>query len=286
MVKTMAREYELKPAPVLSGDGKSAAAGKVINRRQFLRYGFNTATGVLAASLGVLGFSAILLPPGGSESGDLGVVFWAKGREDEAWYGAKHEQLMTKTDFVNEAAKSNTGTAGAAGIWNGVPVIVVYVDHTKYAETPIHNGKARFQMMEGYDETGKRIGHFEDMSDVDPRIFPSENLVIIYGRCTHLCCIPGWQLVSNSFTDDSWTPGGGDDGGTKLFCICHSSRFDPTALEMNSNRNRSNGATFNYAGIRLAGGPAPVGLPIIPVQMNGDNIEGITDYLDWYTYCD
>ena len=27
-------------------------------------------------------------------------------------------------------------------------------------------------------------------------------------------------------------------------------------------------------------------VPIIPVQMNGDNIEGITDYLDWYTYCD
>ena len=62
--------------------------------------------------------------------------------------------------------------------------------------------------------------------------------------------------------------------------------FDPTALEMNSNRNRSNGATFNYAGIKVSGGPAPVGLPIIPVQMNGDNIEGITDYLDWYTYCD
>ena len=56
--------------------------------------------------------------------------------------------------------------------------------------------------------------------------------------------------MSNSFTEDSWTPGGGDDGGTKMFCICHSSRFDPTALEMNTNRNRSNGATFNYAGIR------------------------------------
>ena len=61
---------------------------------------------------------------------------------------------------------------------------------------------------------------------------------MIFGRCTHLCCIPGWQLVSNSYTDDSWTPGGGDGGGTKLFCICHSSRFD-YRTEMNSNRNRS-----------------------------------------------
>ena len=283
----MAREYELKPAPSLGGENSAFDAGKVINRRQFLKYGFNTATGVLAASLGVLGFSAIIMPPDLEGGGGEGTIkFWAKGREDEAWYGAKHEVNMTRQDFVDEAAKSNTGTAGAAGIWNGVPVIVVYVDHEKNKDTPVSLGKARFQMMEGYDETGKRIGHFEDMSDLDPRIFPSDNIVIIYGRCTHLCCIPGWQLVSNSFTDDSWTPGGGDDGGTKLFCICHSSRFDPTALEMNSNRNRSSGATFSYAGIKVAGGPAPVGLPIIPVLMDGDVITGITDYVDWLTYCD
>jgi Rieske Fe-S protein len=286
VVSIMSREYELKVDPSTLGSGASGSSRSTINRRQFLKYGFNTATGVLAASLGVLGFSAILLPPGGGTSGDLGVVFWAKGREDEAWYGAKHEQIMTRTDFVNEAAKSNTGTAGAAGIWNGVPVVVTYVDHVKNKDTPVFNGKARFQFMEGYDETGKRIGHFEDLSDADPRIFPSDTLVMIFGRCTHLCCIPGWQLVSNSYTDDSWTPGGGDEGGTKLFCICHSSRFDPTALEMNSNRNRSSGATFSYAGIRRAGGPAPVGLPLIPIQLNGDVIEGITDYIDWYTYCD
>ena len=262
------------------------SASTSINRRQFLRYGFNTAAGVLTASLGMLGFAAILLPPGGGGGGDLAVQFWAKGREDEAWYGAKHLQPMTKADFEAEAASSATGTAGAAGVWNGVPVVVNYVAHSKYAGTPESNGKARFQFMEGYDETGKYVGHFEDLADADPRLMPSDDLVMVFGRCTHLCCIPGWQLVSNSFTEDSWTPGGGDDGGTKMFCICHSSRFDPTALEMNTNRNRSNGATFNYAGIRRAGGPAPVGLPIIPIQLNGGVIEGLPDYVDWYTYCD
>ena len=227
----MAREYDLKPAP---SDAASAAeaGGSYVNRRQFLRYGFNTATGVLAASLGVLGFAAILLPPGGSTGGDLGVVFWAKGREDEAWYGAKHLQLMTKTDFVDEAAKSNTGTAGASGIWNGVPVVVTYVNHSQNKSTPESSGLARFQFMEGVDETGKTIGHFEDLSDQDPRIFPSEDLVMIFGRCTHLCCIPGWQLVSNSFTEDSWTPGGGDDGGT--ICNKNERRFKRLLLEKSS----------------------------------------------------
>ncbi len=282
----MAREYDLKPAPSGEQSSTKAAGDSLINRRQFLSYGFNTATGVLAASLGVLGFASLLLPPGGSTGGDLAAKYWAKGREDEAWYGAMHEQVMKKSDFVAEAAKSSTGTSGAAGVWNGVPIVVTYVHHSKNAGTPLSNGKARFQFMEGYDGTGKYVGHFDDLADADPRLSPSEDLVMIFARCTHLCCIPGWQLVSNSFTEDTWTPGGGDDGGTKLFCICHSSRFDPTALEMNTNTNRSNGAKFNYAGIRRAGGPAPVGLPIIPIAMNGDIIEGLPDYVDWYTYCD
>ena len=82
----MAREYDLKPAPSLDDGDAAFSTSKVINRRQFLKYGFNTATGVLAASLGVLGFSAILLPPGADSGGsNNGVIFWAKGREDEAW---------------------------------------------------------------------------------------------------------------------------------------------------------------------------------------------------------
>ena len=141
----LAREYNLKPAPSLGDDDATFGTSKIINRRQFLKYGFNTATGVLAASLGVLGFSAILLPPGADSGGsNNGVIFWAKGREDEAWYGAKHELPMTRKDFVDEAAKSSTGTAGAAGIWAGVPVIVVYVDHTKNKDLSDLSGKARF----------------------------------------------------------------------------------------------------------------------------------------------
>jgi Rieske Fe-S protein len=286
VVITMAKSYDLKPAPLNDEKAYAAGGASVVNRRQFLRYGFNATTGVLAASVGVLGFASILLPPGAGSGGDLAVKYWAKGREDEAWYGAKHLQSMTREDFVAEAAKSNTGTAGAAGVWNGVPVVVNYVDHDANNGTPTSSGKARYQSMEGYDETGKYVGHFDDMVDADPRIFPTGGLVMVFGRCTHLCCIPGWQLVSNTFTEDTWTPGGGDDGGTKLFCICHSSRFDPTALELNTNRNRANGATFTYAGIRRSGGPAPVGLPLIPIQLNGDTIEGITDYMGWLTYCD
>ena len=126
-----------------------------------MKYGFNTATGVLAASLGVLGFSAILLPPGADSGGSNNGEIFGQKVEKMKHGMVQHELPMTRQDFVDEAAKSSTGTAGAAGIWNGVPVIVVYVDHDKNKDTPVTNGKARFQTMEGYDETGKRIGHLK-----------------------------------------------------------------------------------------------------------------------------
>ena len=98
----MAKDYDLVIPESKAGELKGAV--NVINRRQFLRYGFNTATGVLAASLGVLGFASILLPPGGGTAGDLSVKFWAKGREDTAWYGSKHLQtcLLYTSDAADE----------------------------------------------------------------------------------------------------------------------------------------------------------------------------------------
>lgn len=281
----MAR-HTLRPAPGSEGESKVGEDLRHLNRRQFLRYGFNAAGGVLAISLGTLGFASLLMPGGGGSGGDSAVKYWAKGREDLAWYGSMHLQEMQKSHFVEEAAKSNTGMAGAQGVWNGLPVNVTLVPNSANSGTPMVDDKPRFQLMEGYDSTGKYIGHFEDLAEMDPRIFPNDDIVMVFSRCTHLCCIPGWQLVENNFTEDKWTSGGTDDGGCKMFCICHSSRFDPTALEANSNRNRANGTQFTYAGIRRAGGPAPVGLPIIPVAINGDLIEGIPDYIDWLTYCD
>ena len=62
VVKSMAKDYNLFVPE--AKEGLASVGETVINRRQFLRYGFNTAAGVLTASLGVLGFAAILLPPG------------------------------------------------------------------------------------------------------------------------------------------------------------------------------------------------------------------------------
>ena len=284
----MARRFRLRSLP--GADDEVSESNPVIDRREFMRYSFNTAAGVITmASLGSIGFASLLMGTAESSGGDTAVRFWVpSGAEDSVWYGDRHVESMSYSSFVSAAADSPTGMVGAQGVWSGLPVNVMYVPHTENSSTPIATDKPRFQFMDGYTESGKYVGSGYELEE-DPALAPLSihaNLVVIFSRCTHLCCIPGWQLVQNDFTNNQWTPGAVDAGGNKLFCICHSSRFDPTAIEKNRSRNRSTGAEFDYIGIRRTGGPAPVGLPLIPWVITGDTIEALPDFKDWYTYCD
>jgi Rieske Fe-S protein len=284
----MSRRFKLRDIPSDSGDD-AATASYVIDRRGFLKSSFNAAAGLVTLAAGGVAFAATLMGTSEVDGGDSAVRFWVPtGAEDSVWYGTQHLEPMSYSSFVNAAAQSPTGISGAQGVWSGMPVNVVYVPHEENKNSPPAEGKPRFQFMDGYTAEGKYIGSAYEMEEEDAYSSLSihDNLIVIFSRCTHLCCIPGWQLVQNDYTNDTWLPGGTDSGGNKLFCICHSSRFDPTALEKNTNRNRSNGAEFEYFGIRRAGGPAPMGLPLIPYTLNGDVIEALPDYIDWYTYCD
>ena len=276
----MAEEYRSAPKADVGGQPSDDEGRVHVDRRQFMRYGMTASTAVFAASLGAVGYATILMPGGGGGAGDLAVKYWVpKGQEDSAWYAASHNQVMKVSALKDEANKTTTKMAGAAGVWNGLPVIVVHIPDSLNAGTPLGDNKPRTQLMEGVDATGKVVGHAADYEG-DPAI-PHDDIAVIFGRCPHLCCIPGWQLVSNNFTADNWTAGGTDSGGSKLFCICHSSRFDPTAIEVNQT---SKG--IQYIGIRKAGGPAPVGPALIPFDIEGAPIVGRPDYMEWYTYCD
>lgn len=284
----MARRFRLRPLP--SSDDEVSESNPVIDRREFMRYSFNTAAGVITmASLGSIGFASLLMGTADSSGGDSAVRFWVPtGAEDSAWYGDRHLEPMSYSAFVAAANASPTGMSGAQGVWSGLPVNVIYVPHSENASSPPTSNTPRFQFMDGYTESGKYVGSGFEM-DENPdyaALSIHDNLIVIFSRCPHLCCIPGWQLVQNDFTNDQWTPGAVDAGGNKLFCICHSSRFDPTAIEKNRSRNRSTGAEFDFFGIRRTGGPAPVGLPLIPWVITGDTIEALPDFKDWYTFCD
>ena len=291
----MARQFRLRPSPT-EGDGAEPSENYNLDRRRFMRYSFNSAAGVITmASFGSIGFASLLMGATDSAGAGNSILYWVpKGQEDTVWFGADHLGAMTKSAFEAQAAKSDTGMAGAQGVWGGLPVNVVYVPHEENKDSPPTEGKPRFQFMDGADQTGAVIGfggEIEEMAQWSS-LKIHDNIIIIFSRCPHLCCIPGWQLVANDFTADNWLPGGLDSGGNKLFCICHSSRYDPTVIEKNTNRNRRSGTVFDYFGVKRTGGPAPVGMPLVPFTVKNDVLEvidfeaeGIVEMMDWYTFC-
>ena len=66
-------DMKLRPAPAIDGTSLIEDGAMSVNRRQFMRHGFNAVGGVLAATLGALGFASILLPPSGGGGGDASV---------------------------------------------------------------------------------------------------------------------------------------------------------------------------------------------------------------------
>ncbi len=284
----MARRFRLRPVP---GEvGAASEAPNMIDRREFMRHSFNTAAGVITmASIGAIGFASLLMGQSDADGGDSSVRFWVPtGAEDSSWYGDLHLEQMDFQSFVDAAATSTTGMAGASGVWSGLPVNVIYVPHDENSQSALEENKPQFQFMDGYNESGAYVGSGFEVNE-NPEyeaLSIHDNMIIIFSRCPHLCCIPGWQLVANDFTSDQWSPGGADAGGNKLFCICHSSRYDPTVIEKNRNRNRTNGTEFDFIGVKRTGGPAPVGMPLIPFEVNGGIIEALDDFKDWYTFCE
>ena len=281
----MVRRFRLRPLSEGSSSETSKSGG--INRREFMRLSFNTAAGLITlASLGSVGFASFLMGQKSRSSSDTAIKFYAP-KGSSVWYSSMDKQPMSYQAFVDEAENSTTGMSAAAGLWSGLPVIAVYVPHEENKNKPVAANVPRFQYQDGFTESGAYVGSGYEVDELEEYAPLSihDNMVIIFSRCPHLCCIPGWQLISNNFTADNWQPGGTDEGGNKLFCICHSSRYDPTVIEKNRVNNRTTGTSFEYIGIRKTGGPAPYGMPLIPFVVNGDMIEATDEYKDWYTFC-
>ena len=148
----------------------------------------------------------------------MAVQFWAKGREDEAWYGAKHLQPMTKSDY---GRSSNLEHRNRWGCWRlerrarcGEYWRTQYGTPESTKSTVSIHGRVR--------RDRKYAGHFEDLAELDPRLMPSDDLVMAFGRCTHLAASP----AGNSSQIRLLKIRGRRAVATtadKMFCICYSS---------------------------------------------------------------
>lgn len=109
--------------------------------------------------------------------------------------------------------------------------------------------------------------------------FVIQGLYAIFNCCTHMCCQTGWQFLPREKQR-------ADLGYDTLYCPCHSSQYDPRRLERYQHPGgfRSEGA--EYLGIYKVPkvGPANRGMPLIPIELEGDRIVGRLKDPDWYRY--
>ena len=109
-------------------------------------------------------------------------------------------------------------------------------------------------------------------------------IVVVYDRCAHLCCFPGWQVITNppparDYTSD--TPTYRVYGLDPIYCVCHGSQYDPMVLLKDVNPR--NGVT--YVGPSRVHGPSSRAIPVIAVKAINDVLVGGMADPRWYEYC-
>lgn len=109
-------------------------------------------------------------------------------------------------------------------------------------------------------------------------------IVVSLDRCTHLCCYPGWHVVTNpppgrdySISPPTWDVYGQDP----IYCICHGTQYDPLLLTASTNPH--NGVLF--PGLELVHSPGTFAMPLVPVRAVDDALEGGMVDPRWYAYC-
>ena len=109
-------------------------------------------------------------------------------------------------------------------------------------------------------------------------------IVVFADRCTHLCCPPGWHVITDTVPDRAYRippPTYSVYGQDPIFCICHGSQYDP--LLLTTNVHPRNGVP--YLGATHVHGPTQRALPIVPVRVDGEVLVGGMPDPRWYDYC-
>ena len=212
-----------------------------------------------------------LLPPPAKFQGELRQEIYYTKWPRPTWWDDRQGRPILATDFQE--------WQGASGVWRGLFVNERWVPGT---------GLAVLVIRVKYDAT-----EFQVSTDlVPPRGFsfyhddPRQRirLVVFADRCTHLCCPPGWHVITDTVPDRAYRippPTYSVYGQDPIFCICHGSQYDP--LLLTTNVHPRNGVP--YLGATHVHGPTQRALPIVPVRVEGEGLVGGMPDPRWYDYC-
>ena len=248
-----------------------------MTRRRWVKVGL--ATAAFAAGAAVTGGSAAILqtllpPPRFMPHRSLMDSLLYTRYPTDQWWNPKADTPVTVTDFdvwtgataVWRALVDETGTPLPG---TGYPVLVIRVP---------------------------RVDTYYDLPSPLPWSLPSEvalfyddpardiRIVAGFDRCTHLCCYPGWHVVTNPppGRDYSVPPPTYDVyAQDPIYCICHGTQYDPLLLLADTNPH--NGVLF--PGMQLVHAPGTFAMPLIPLRAVGDVLQGSMVDSRWYVYC-
>lgn len=260
--------------PVTEGSAEARAPG--MTRRRWVQIGLATAAFAAgaAASGGAATVLRTLLPPPTMPTQQVRNALVYTAYPSAQWWNSKANAQVKVTDFGL--------WTGATAVWRGLfdsngsfvpgtgyPILIVRVPRvdTYYAlPNPLPwNLPAGFGLF--YDD-------------------PSRDIRIVAGldRCTHLCCFPGWHVVTNPPPGRDYvvpSPTYSVYAEDPIYCICHGTQYDPLVLVADTNPH--NGVLF--PGLQLVHTPGTFALPLLPLRAVGDVLEGSLPDPSWFVYC-
>ena len=253
------------------------AEGRGWTRREWAKVSLLAGAGGIAALAGSVAVSRLLSPPDRLASIiDERLVYTAFPTPQ--WWNDLAGQPVRVSDFEP--------WTGATAVWRGVfndghlepgtgfPVLVVRItSDSSYFRVPTTHPA----LPAGYDL------YYEDAAR-------GIRILVVYERCTHLCCYPGWHVVTNppperDYATYGFTPPNPPTydvyGQDPIYCVCHGAQYDPMLLV--SDVNPHNNAPF--VGAQVIHGPGTFALPVVPVAVDKDVLYGGMADPRWYEYC-
>lgn len=244
-------------------------------RREWVKAGLAVGGASAATAIGVtLGVPLLSGPQPTEPFPD--VIRYTRFNTDQ-WWNNLEDQPMKVTDFGEW--KGATGVFHGAFVdgkhlaGTGLPVLVIRIKR----DDSVFSAPAA-----GDVNLPPGFGLYFDDSARDVRI------VAFYDRCVHLCCYPGWQVVTDPpplrdyelyspIPPPTWAKYGLDP----IYCVCHGSQYEPMILQKSVNDRNG----VEYVGALRVYGPAVRAIPVVPIKAVDDVITGVISDPRWYEYC-
>ena len=255
---------------------------KGMTRRDWVKIGIAAAAVGSVAGIGGL-VTGQILPPPYKFNGEIRETIQYTKFPTPQWWNTKAGQSVKVSDFQE--------WQGATGVWRGLYQNGTYVPGTGFPCLIIRiKREDQYFSMPTPEQMPAALPKDFNLVFDDPTIDAANGgtrIVVLFDRCVHLCCYPGWHVVDNPPPGRGYQDYGADPptfvqfGQDPVYCVCHGSQYDPMLLVVNV--NDKNGTS--YVGARRVHGPAPRALPVIPVKAQGENLVGGMAEPAWYVYC-